>query len=74
MEAALLNHLKSLIPAALYARVSSERQDVDLSITTQLRAHRPPRAQSTNQTRPFRTARDTITPHENNHLQQKEKS
>ena len=36
----MLNHLKSLIPAALYARVSSERQDVDLSITTQLRALR----------------------------------
>ena len=36
----MLNHLKSLVPAALYARVSSERQDVDLSITTQLRALR----------------------------------
>ena len=27
-------------PAALYARVSSERQDVDLSVATQLRALR----------------------------------
>ena len=29
-----------LIPAALYARVSSERQDVDLSVSAQLRALR----------------------------------
>ena len=29
-----------LIPAALYARVSSERQDVDLSVAAQLRALR----------------------------------
>ena len=36
----MLNQLKALVPAALYARVSSERQDVDLSITTQLRALR----------------------------------
>ena len=27
-----------LIPAALYARVSSDRQDVDLSVAAQLRA------------------------------------
>ena len=26
-------------PAALYARVSSDRQDVDLSVAAQLRAH-----------------------------------
>ena len=29
-----------LMPAALYARVSSERQDVDLSVAAQLRALR----------------------------------
>ncbi len=29
-----------LIPAALYARVSSDRQDVDLSVAAQLRALR----------------------------------
>ena len=29
-----------LIPAALYARVSSDRQDVDLSVSAQLRALR----------------------------------
>lgn len=28
-----------LVPAALYARVSSDRQDVDLSISAQMRAH-----------------------------------
>ena len=31
-------HLQTLTPAALYARVSSERQDVDLSVSAQLRA------------------------------------
>ena len=31
-------HLQPLTPAALYARVSSDRQDVDLSIAAQLRA------------------------------------
>ena len=31
-------HLQPLTPAALYARVSSERQDVDLSVSAQLRA------------------------------------
>ena len=30
----------SLTPAALYARVSSDRQDVDLSVAAQLRALR----------------------------------
>ena len=30
--------LQPLTPAALYARVSSERQDVDLSVSAQLRA------------------------------------
>ena len=33
-------HLQSLTPAALYARVSSDRQDVDLSVSAQLRALR----------------------------------
>ena len=31
-------HIQPLTPAALYARVSSERQDVDLSVSAQLRA------------------------------------
>ena len=31
-------HLQPLIPAALYARVSSDRHDVDLSVSAQLRA------------------------------------
>ena len=31
-------HLEPLTPAALYARVSSDRQDVDLSVSAQLRA------------------------------------
>ena len=30
--------LQPLTPAALYARVSSDRQDVDLSVDAQLRA------------------------------------
>ena len=29
-------HLQPLTPAALYARVSSDRQDVDLSVSAQL--------------------------------------
>ena len=29
--------LQALTPAALYARVSSDRQDVDLSVSAQLR-------------------------------------
>ena len=33
-------HLQSLTPAALYARVSSDRQDVDLSVAARLRALR----------------------------------
>ena len=33
-------HLQSLTPAVLYARVSSDRQDVDLSVSAQLRALR----------------------------------
>jgi len=31
-------YLQPLTPAALYARVSSDRQDVDLSVAAQLRA------------------------------------
>ena len=31
-------HMQPLTPAALYARVSSDRQDVDLSVSAQLRA------------------------------------
>ena len=31
-------HLQPLAPAALYARVSSHRRDVDLSVSAQLRA------------------------------------
>ena len=34
------NQLQPLTPAALYARVSSDRQDVDLSVAAQLRALR----------------------------------
>ena len=34
------NRKKDLTPAALYARVSSDRQDVDLSVSAQLRALR----------------------------------
>ena len=33
-------HPQPLTPAALYARVSSDRQDVDLSVAAQLRALR----------------------------------
>ena len=33
-------HLQPLTPGALYARVSSDRQDVDLSVSAQLRALR----------------------------------
>ena len=33
-------HLQPLTPAALYARVSSDRQEVDLSVAAQLRALR----------------------------------
>ena len=35
-----MNQITSYTPAALYARVSSDRQDVDLSVTAQLRALR----------------------------------
>ena len=35
-----MNDLLDLIPAALYARVSSNRQDVDLSVSAQLRGLR----------------------------------
>ena len=36
----LVNDRLDLIPAALYARLSSERQDVDLSVAAQLRVLR----------------------------------
>ena len=35
-----MKHTQPLTPAALYARVSSDRQDVDLSVAAQLRALR----------------------------------
>ena len=35
-----MSNLTDLIPAVLYARVSSDRQDVDLSVASQLRALR----------------------------------
>ena len=35
-----MKHQPDPIPAALYARVSSDRQDVDLSVAAQLRALR----------------------------------
>ena len=34
-------HLQPLTPAALYARVSSDLQDVDLSVSAQLKALNP---------------------------------
>ncbi len=37
-EDSLKKHLQPLTPAALYARVSSDRQDVDLSVSAQIRA------------------------------------
>ena len=39
-EDSIKKHLQPLTPAALYARVSSDRQDVDLSVSAQLRALR----------------------------------
>ena len=39
-EMRLMKDRLDLIPAALYARVSSDRQDVDLSVAAQLRALR----------------------------------
>ena len=35
-----MNQINSYTPAALYARVSSGRQDVDLSVAAQMRALR----------------------------------
>lgn len=35
-----MKHLQPSTPAALYARVSSDRQDVDLSVAAQLRVLR----------------------------------
>ncbi len=35
-----MKQVETLTPAALYARVSSDRQDVDLSVSAQLRALR----------------------------------
>ena len=35
-----MKHHQPPIPAALYARVSSDRQDVDLSVAAQMRAFR----------------------------------
>ena len=40
MEDATMDQNGNYIPAALYARVSSDRQDVDLSVAAQLRALR----------------------------------
>ena len=39
-EEMLVNDITDLTPVALYARVSSDRQDVDLSVSAQLRALR----------------------------------
>ena len=36
----MIIQVEPLTPAALYARVSSDRQDVDLSVAAQLRALR----------------------------------
>ena len=35
-----MTEAQTVVPVALYARVSSERQDVDLSVSAQLRALR----------------------------------
>ncbi len=35
-----MEEMRELVPAALYARVSSDRQDVDLSVSAHLRALR----------------------------------
>ncbi len=40
MERDTIKHLQPSTPAALYARVSSDRQDVDLSVAAQLRVLR----------------------------------
>ena len=40
IEVKSISNRIDLIPAALYARVSSDRQDVDLSVAAQLRALR----------------------------------
>ena len=37
-EDSMKKHLQPPTPAALYVRVSSDRQDVDLSVSCQLRA------------------------------------
>ena len=37
-----MSNLSTMTPAALYARVSSDRQDVDLSVAAQMRALRTP--------------------------------
>ena len=57
-----MNQIETLTPAALYARVSSDRQDVDLSVAAQLRAleglrreerlHRGPRVRGRGRERP----------------------
>ena len=39
-EDASMNQITDYTPAALYARVSSDRQDVDLSVAAQMRALR----------------------------------
>ena len=46
------NHLQQLTQAALYARVSSDRQDVDLSVAAQLRASQGLRTQERLHRRP----------------------
>ena len=40
MERDTIKHLQPSTPAVLYARVSSDRQDVDLSVAAQLRVPR----------------------------------
>ena len=39
-DTSMMNQITGYTPAALYARVSSDRQDVDLSVAAQLRALR----------------------------------
>ena len=59
----LMNDRLDLIPAALYARVSSDRQDVDLSVAAQLRALRDYAEKNGYHGRPRVRGRDRERPH-----------
>ena len=61
-----MNHSADITPAALYARLSSDRQDLDLSVSAQLRALRDyadaTATPSPASTRPRPRARDEHNP------------